>query len=92
MKTIIHALHLLNPDILKIVINSPSEITMEKPFPHFHLAVATALPIGKHFADVCGRRITVNSYYKSKAGVKHLQSAYSPIGGYKGKPSQVKDV
>lgn len=91
MKLIQHALHLLNPDILQIEINNPSEITMKKPFPHFHLAVATALNIGKHFAAVCGRKVVVNSCYQGKGGVKKLQSAYSPIRGYKGKGSQVID-
>lgn len=91
MKKITHALHLLNKDILDIVIENPSEITMGKPFPNFHLAAATALAIGKHFAIVCGRKVTVNSYYKSKTGLKKLQSAYSSMNHYKGKPSQVID-
>ena len=92
MKLINHALHLLNPDILKIEINGPDEITIVKPFKSWHLAIATALPVGRHFAKVCAREIKVNSRYKGIDGkIKHLESLTSPLRHYKGKGAQVFD-
>jgi hypothetical protein len=92
MILISHALHLLNPDILKIEINNPDEITIKEPFKNWHLATATALNVGRHFAKVCKRKIKVNSRYKGIDGkVKNLESLTSPLRHYKGKGVQVID-
>ncbi len=92
MNEINHALHLLNPDILQIEINNPDEITIVKPFKNWHLATATALNVGRHFAKICKRKIKVNSRYKCKGGeIKHLESLTSPLRHYKGKGVQVFD-
>lgn len=92
MNEINHALHLLNPDILQIEINNPDEITIKKPFKSWHLAIATALPVGRHFAKVCKRKIKINSRYKGIDGkIKRLESFTSPLEHYKGKGAQVID-